>query len=132
MAIRSPERTSSRPVAAAAVGWLAVVGVLGSAAMAIAHLGIDVPVVGGAVLLLPVAISFAVGTVLYALVAFGAFTQRPWAWALGLVVNGLAFAATAAPPYRGGVEPVAMAVSLAALAVLLIPAGRRAFLATGQ
>jgi hypothetical protein len=126
------DHASASTLPATLVGALAVIGVLGSAVMAIAHLGIDVPVVGGAVELLPVAISFAVGTVLYAFVAYGAFTRRSWAWALGLVVNGLAFASTAAPPYRGGIEPVAMAVSLAALILLLIRPGREALLYARQ
>lgn len=110
------------------MGWLAVLGVLGSASMALAHLGVTLPLVGETPYLAPVAAGFAVGAVFYAVTAAGAFRRRSWAWALALAVNGLAFASTAAPPYRGGIEPVAMLVSVAALALLVSPPGRAALL----
>lgn len=127
----APSRT--RPSwPATTVGWLAGLGVAGSAFMALAHLGVTLPLVGDTPYLAPVAVSFAVGTVLYAVTAFGAFLRRNWAWALGLVVNGLAFASTAAPPYRGGIEPVAMLVSVVALAILVSRPGRTALLGPRQ
>lgn len=113
---------------AAAVGWLSVLGVLGAGFMTVAHLGVTLPLVGETPFLAPVAAGFAVGTVCYAVAAFGAFRRRSWAWALALAVNGLAFASTAAPPYRGGIEPVAMLVSLAALVLLVSSTGRAALL----
>lgn len=124
-------RTSSptRPPAALAVGVLALLGVIGSIIMTLAHLGLEIPVIEGfgpGRLLLPVAIGFMVGTILYAVVAFGAFTVAGWAWWTGLIVNGLAFV-SAAFPFRGWVSGVVMAVSAAAVAVLLSRPGREAF-----
>lgn len=99
--------------------------------MSVAHLGVELPLLGGGVTLVPVAIGFGVGTVLYAATALGAFTLRPWTWPLALVVNGLAFASTAAPLSRGDSDPVtigAIAVSLLALVVLISRPGRTALL----
>ena len=120
---------STRPTAATAVAVLALLGVVGAAVMTLAHLGLRMPVIedlGPGRLLLPVALGFAVGTVLYAVVAFGAFAVAGWAWGAGLLVNALAFL-SAAFPYRGWVSGVAMLVSGAALIVLLTRAGRQAF-----
>lgn len=123
---RKERRKDSTPVTA--VGWLAVVGTIGAAVMSVAHWGVAVPLlidVGRVVA--PVAVALAVGALLYAAVAVGAFTRQPWVWPLALVVNGLALLATASPPFRGPVELIAVAVSLAALVVVLSPRGRRAF-----
>lgn len=118
-----------RPAAAVAVGWLAVVGAVGAAWMMLAHLGLDVAVLdafGPGRMLAPVAAGFAVGTVLFAIVAHGAFRAARWVWPVGLVVNGLAFV-SAAVPFRGWVSAIAMLVALAAVVVLLSPQGRSAF-----
>lgn len=126
-----PTGTASRtPAAAVAVGGLALVGFLGSVAMSLAHLGLDLPVLGPAALIPPVAVGFALGAALYGVVAVGAFRVRRWAWPLGLAVNGLAFL-SAAFPYRGVASAVAMAVSAAVVVVLLSPPGRRALWARG-
>ncbi len=121
-------RTSptTRPAAATAVGVLALLGFVGSAVMAVAHFGVEVIPGLDPGLILPAAIGFVVGAVLYAVVAYGAFTVAGWAWWAGLVVNGLAFA-SAAYPFRGWMSAVAMAVSAAAIVVLLSPPGREAF-----
>lgn len=118
----------TRPIAATAVGWLAVVGVVGAIFMSLAHLDLPVPFLDVGRVVLPVAIGLAVGALLYAVVAYGAFTQRSWAWPVALVVNGIALAATAGPPFRGLFELVPIAVSLAAIAVLVSPPGRAALL----
>lgn len=123
--------TSKRPMAATAVGWLAVLGVLGSAAMTVAHLGIELPLLGGGVTLVPVAVGFAVGTVLFAATAYGTFTLRPWAWPVALVVNALALASTASPLSRGDIEPAtvgAVVATLLAMVVLVSRPGRQALL----
>ncbi|MDP9022629.1 MAG: hypothetical protein M3N57_08015 [Actinomycetota bacterium] len=127
MATHTP--SSTRPPAATAVAVLALLGVVGSVVMMLAHLGLGIPVIenlGPGRMLLPVAIGFAVGALLYAVVAAGAFAVARWAWWAGLVVNGLAFL-SAAFPFRGWISAVVMAVSAAALVVLLTPAGREAF-----
>ena len=125
----STQHTSTRPPAALAVGVLAVLGLVGSLVMTLAHLGLGIAVLdalGAGRLVVPAAISFATGTLLYALVAYGALRTRRWAWVAGLVVNVLAFG-TAAFPIRSWISVVAIAVSVAAIAVLLSPPGRTAF-----
>jgi hypothetical protein len=121
--------TSGRPSAAVAVGTLAALGLLGSLVMTLAHLGLGIPVLdalGAGVLVVPAAVSFAVGTLLYALVTYGAFRTRRWTWFAGLLVNVLA-CVTAAFPIRSWISVTAIVVSVTAIAVLLSPPGRAAF-----
>lgn len=118
----------TRPPAASAVGWLAVVGVVGAVFMSLAHLNLPVPLLDVGRVVAPVAIGLAIGAVLYAAVAYGAFAQKSWAWPAALVVNGIALAATLGPPSRGTFELVPIAVSLVAIAVLVSPPGRAALL----
>jgi hypothetical protein len=110
------------------VGWLAVVGAVGATVMSLAHWDVPMPLVDdvGRVIA-PVAIALMVGALLYVTVAVGAFRLRPWPWPLCLSGNGLALVSTVAPPFRGAVEAVAIAVSAVALAVLLTSNGRKAF-----
>jgi hypothetical protein len=110
------------------IGWLAVVGAVGAAVMSLAHWDVSMPLVDdvGRVVA-PVAIALAIGATLYVVVAVGAFRRRSWTWPLALVVNGLALLSTLAPPFRGPVELVAIAVSAVALGVLLSGGGRAAF-----
>lgn len=121
-----------RAAAARAVGWLAAAGAAGSAVMSLSHAGVTLPAVSGlgpgmgqAVVLPAVAAGFAVGAVLFGAVAVGAFRHRPWAWAAGVAVNGLTLA-SAALPFRGLPSALAIAVTLAALGVLLSRPGREA------
>ena len=115
---------------AQAVGWLSVVGAIGSAALAVGHLGIDVPLLsalgpeGGGVVV-PAAVAFLVGTVGFATVAYGAFTHARWTWTVGVVWNVLAVLAGIGQ-YRGVASAIGIVVALAALAVLVSPPGRRA------
>lgn len=118
----------TRPPAATAVGSLALAGVAGATFMALAHLGVDLPLVAVGRVVAPVAVGLALGAVLYALVAYGAFTRRPWAWPAALVVNAIALAATVAPPQRGAFEYVPIALSLVAIGILVSPPGRAALL----
>lgn len=123
--------TSRRPKAATTVGGLAVLGCLGSAAMTVAHLGVELPLLGGGVTLVPVAVGFAVGTLVFAATAYGAFTLQSWAWPVALVINALALASTWSPLSRGDIEPVtvgAVAASLLSLIVLVSRPGRQALL----
>jgi uncharacterized membrane protein (UPF0136 family) len=118
--------TRTRPPAATAVGVLAVVGVVGAIVMTLAHLGLDLGFIR-AVALPPVAAGFAVGAVLFAAVAYGAFRRTSWSWPFALVVNALGFV-SAVFPWRGVEAVVPAAVTLAALAVLLSRPGREALL----
>lgn len=118
--------TGTRPSAATAVGWLAIAGTAGAIFMSLAHVGVGVPVVGGGQVVMPVAVAMAVGAVLYAAVAYAAFTQASWAWPAALAVNGIALVATLGPPYRGSSELVAIILSLVAIGILVSPPGRAA------
>jgi hypothetical protein len=111
---------------ATAVGVLALIGVVGSLIMTLAHLGLDLGVIEAAYLP-PVAIGFAVGALLFAAVAYGAFRQTAWAWPLALVVNGLGFVSSVFP-VRGVEALVPALVTLAALVILLSRPGRDALL----
>jgi hypothetical protein len=115
-----------RPPAATAIGLLAALGAIGSAVMTLAHVDLDIPFLtffGPGRLIAPAAASFAVGTVLYVVVAYGAFRVARWSWPVALVVNVLAFLVSAFP-YRGWVSGAAMAVSVIAVAVLVSRPGR--------
>ena len=106
---------------------------LGCAALAVAHAGVDVPLLsrigpGGDRVVAPAAAAFTVGTLLLGAVAIGAWRARAWAWALGVVVHALVFFG-AAVPYRGVASAVAMVVAAATVAVLVSRPGRAALLA---
>jgi hypothetical protein len=119
---------TDRPPAATVVGALCILGVVGSGVMAVAHLGLEIPaleLVGPGRLIVPAAVSFLLGTVLYAVAAYGALRAARWAWPAALVVNVLAFG-TAAFPYRDWMSGAAIVVSLTAIAVLVSPQGRAA------
>jgi hypothetical protein len=123
------ESRTDRPPAATAVGALCLLGVVGSAVMAVAHLGLEIPAlefVGPGRLIVPAAVSFLLGTALYAVAAYGALRVARWAWPTALVVNVLAFG-TAAFPYRDWMSGAAIVVSLAVVTILLSPPGRAAF-----
>jgi hypothetical protein len=122
--------TRSRPdTTARIVAILAALGAVGAAFMAVAHLGVDVPGIGGpGRLLLPVAIGFGVGTGLFAAVCIGVLRRAPWAWPVAVVVNGLAFVSAVVPP-RGAFSFVAGGITLLAVALLVSPGGRSALLA---
>ncbi|MDP8977759.1 MAG: hypothetical protein M3N17_04150, partial [Actinomycetota bacterium] len=63
--------------------------------------------------------------VAFAAVAVGAFRRRPWAWAAGVALNGLALT-SAVMPFRGPPSALAAAVTLAALGLLASRPGREA------
>lgn len=109
---------------------LAVIGALAAALMAVAHLGIDlplVPTVGAGRPVPPAAAAFGVGTLLFALTAFGLARGRPWSWPLGLTVNALTLAACAMP-YRGPASAAGIVMTSVSIVLLLLPSARRAVL----
>ena len=125
-----PRPGGGRPAAATAVGVLALLGVVGSVLMTLAHLDLDVAflqALGPGRSLPPVAAGFAVGAVLFAVVAYGALRTAPWAWPIALVVNAVAFV-SAVFPVRGVEALVPALVTLAALGLLLSRPGRDALL----
>lgn len=116
-----------------AVAALSALLALGCAALAIAHAGLEVPLLsrigpGGDRAVIPAAVAFTTATVVLAAVAFGAWRARPWAWALGIVVHGLVFLGSAFP-YRGPASLVGVIISAACVALLLTRPGRQALLA---
>lgn len=124
-------RTSPSTVARAAAALTALMAA-GSALMAVSHAGVSVPLLaalgpGGQRALPEVAAGFAVATVLFAVVAVGAWRRRPWSWAVGLVLHGVALIAVTVP-WRGPVSGAAAVVTVAALVVLATRPGRTAFL----
>lgn len=101
--------------------------------MAIAHAGVEVPLLagigpGGGDAVVPAAVAFGIATIVLTAVAVGASRARAWAWAVGVAVHGLVLLG-AAVPYRGVASLVAIIVSGAALALLLSRSGRAALLA---
>jgi len=119
----------TRPVATALVA-LSGMSALGALLLAIGHLGVEVPVLSalgpGGDRAVPVAAAvFSVGTVLYAAVAYGAARGARWAWTAGVVVNALAVLG-GARQFRGAASAIGLLLAVAALALLLAPAGRRA------
>lgn len=114
---------------------LSTVSAAGAVIMAVAHLGIRIPVVsalgpGGNDAVPPAVIAFAVGACLHALVAGALFRGRSWSWPLGLVVNAVTLLG-AAVPYRGIGSLVGIVVAGATLALLLSPPVRRALVPNG-
>lgn len=115
------------------VAALSALLAVGCAALAIAHAGIEVPVLssigpGGDDPVVPAAIAFTVATIVLAAAAIGVRRMRPWGWALGVVVHSLVFLG-AAMPYRGIASLLAIIVSGVCIGLLLTPAARRALLA---
>lgn len=117
-----------------AAAALAALGALAALLMAVAHLGIDLPIlptVGAGRPVPPAAAAFGVGTVLFALTAWGLARARPWSWALALAVNALTVAACAMP-YRGPASAAGIVLSGTAIVVLLLPSSRRALLGSRE
>lgn len=97
----------------------------GSAIMAIAHMGIYVPVPGApdtARVILPAAISFGVGTLALLILLFGLLARRRWAWLVGLAVHAVIVLGSAYP-VRGWPSVVAIVVSGAAILLLVLTPG---------
>ena len=117
-------------IMATAAAALSALGAVGSALLCVGHLGVDVPVLsafspGGGGTVPAAAVVFAVAALAYGAVAAGALRRTAWAWPAGVVFHGLAVL-SGAGNYRGAASGVGIALSLAALAVLFAPAGRRA------
>lgn len=121
----SPAKESPAPTLRAAA-VTAAIGACGAALMAVAHLGVDVPLLptqglGRAVP--PAAAAFTVGAAVFALTAYGLQRRARWAWALGLLAFALALQGSAMP-YRGVGSAVGIALSALGLGLLLLPATR--------
>ena len=126
----SPANASdvAMPLSLRSAGWLAGAAALGALLMAVAHLGVDVPLLptqglGRAV---PVAAAiFTVGAVLFTAVAWGLRSRARWAWWLGLA--GFLFALRgSAMPWRGVGSAVGVILSLLGIGALVMASSRRA------
>lgn len=120
----------TRPPAASLIGWLSVLGTIGTALLSIGHLGLEIPVLSalgpeGTRAIPAAAAGFGVAALLYLVVAVGAFRQASWAWAVGLVVNLLAVAAGLSN-VRGAASVIGIVISALILILLLSPGGRKA------
>lgn len=127
-----PSRAARRPPAASLVGWLSVLSAMGTALLAVGHIGLEVPVLSAlgpeGDRAVPVAAAlFAAGALAYAAIAVGAFLQARWAWPVGLLVNGLAIA-SGFRQFRGVASALGIVLGIAVVVVLLSPGGRKAFL----
>jgi hypothetical protein len=111
-----------------AVG-LAGVAAVGTLLLAIAHTGVEVPLLsalgpqGGAVP--PAVVAFGVATVLFAGIALGLTRRSRMAWAVGLAVSVLAVL-SGIGQFRGVVSAAGIVLSLALIGLLLAPASRSA------
>lgn len=123
---------TQRSIVAVFAALTALLG-LGCIAMAVAHAGINVPLLsrlgpGGNRAVVPAVIAFTVAATALLLLAAGAVRRRPWAWALGLVTHALVFLG-AAVPFRGVGSAVAMIIAAACLALLMTTQARTSLLA---
>lgn len=123
-----------RPVVVTITAALSAVLALGCVAMAIAHAGVEVPLIsrlgpGGGRPVVAAAVAFAVAAALLAVVTVGMLRQRPWSWAAGLVIHGVVLAG-AALPYRGWGSLVAIVLAGAAFILLVSRPGREGLLST--
>ena len=109
---------------------LAAVNAVGLALLAIGHAGLDVPLLselgpGGGRAVPPAAAAFTVGAAAWAAVAAALARRRRWAWALGIVVGALG-ALGGVGQFRGIASAVGIALSVAVVALLLVPSVRSA------
>jgi len=126
-----PDRRTARPPAAVLTGWLFALGGVGAALLAVAHAGVELPLVSalgpGAGRAVPVAAAgFTVGAVLLLALAAGAFARARWVLPVGTLVALLAVV-EGFRNYRGAASAAGIAVGLLLLLLLLSPGGRRAF-----
>lgn len=133
---RTPTRSRGAGPAVALVGWLSAALAAGAVLLAVAHLGLSIPLLsalgpGGDRAVVPAAAAFSVLAALATAVSVGSFRRRPWAWGLGVVVHALTVLG-AATPFRGVVSVAAVLLGCAALAALLSPGGRAGLLRTSD
>lgn len=126
-----PDRTTARPPAAVLAGWLFALGGVGATLLAVAHAGVEIPLVSalgpGGDQAVPVAAGvFAAGAVLMLALAAGAFARARWVLPVGVLVALLAVV-EGFRNYRGAASAAGIALGVLLLLLLLSPGGRRAF-----
>lgn len=114
------------------VVWVSGVLAVGSALMAIGHLGLQLPVLsalgpGGTRAVVPAAIAFSIAAALHGAVAYGVSRRMSWAWPLGVAVAGVTLLG-AATPFRGAVSAIGIMLAGLQLGLLLTATARRSLL----
>lgn len=117
-----------------AVVWTSGALAVGSALLALGHMGVEIPVVsalgpGGSRAVVPAAIAFTAVAGLHGTVATGIARRRPWAWPLGVLASGITLLG-AAVPFRGAGSLVGIVLAGAELVLLLRGGTRRTILRT--
>ncbi|CAN5816001.1 hypothetical protein BH23ACT10_BH23ACT10_00440 [soil metagenome] len=114
------------------VVWASGALAVGSALLAVSHLGVQVPLLsalgpGGSRVILPAAIAFTVGAALHGAVAFGVARRRAWAWPLGILVAGVTLLG-AATPFRGAGSAIGILLASLVLGLLLTATARHSMI----
>lgn len=110
---------------------LAGVMAFGTLLLAIAHLGVTIPLLsrlgpqGGAVP--PAVVAFAVATLLFGGVALGLYRRSRTAW-IGTIVLSLAIIAMSLAQYRGVVSGIGIGLAAVLVILLVLPPSRHAAL----
>jgi hypothetical protein len=110
-----------------AAAVIAAITAGGNLLLAIAHLGIEVPLLsrlgpqGGAVP--PAVVAFTIGAAIFTAIAVGLSRGQRWAWVAGLVMSVLTVLSTIGQ-FRGVVSVLGILLALALAAALLLPGSR--------
>lgn len=123
---------TDRSTALDGVVWTSGALAVGSALLAVGHMGVEIPVVsalgpGGSRPVWPAAIAFAVAAGLHGAVSAGVARRRGWAWPLGVLVGALTLIG-AATPFRGAGSVVGIVLAAAEVGLLLTGGARRRML----
>lgn len=115
-----------------AVVRISAVLAAGSALLAVAHMGVEVPLLsalgpGGGRAVVPAAIAFSVAAVAHGMVSVGVRRRRAWAWPLGVLIAAATLLAAAAP-FRGIGSALGIVLAAAQLGLLVTKPARRAIL----
>jgi hypothetical protein len=127
---------SPRNAALDAVVWASTALAVGSALLAIGHMGVQIPLLsalgpGGTRAVVPAAIAFSLGACLHGAVAYGVARRLVWAWPLGVLAAGVTLLG-AAMPFRGVGSLIGMSLAGLQLGILLTGTARRTMLRTAQ
>lgn len=121
----------ARPPAAVLVAWLFALGGIATGLLAVAHAGVELPLISalgpGGDRAVPVAVAvFTAGAVLMLALAAGAFARARWVLPVGALV-ALLVVVEGFRNYRGVASAAGIALGLLLLLLLLSPGGRHAF-----
>lgn len=114
------------------VVWASGALAVGSALLAVGHMGVELPLVsalgpGGSRPVWPAAIAFTVAAGLHGAVSYGVARRRAWAWPLGVLVGAVTLVGAAAP-FRGAGSVIGIVLAAAEVGLLLTGGARRRML----